>query len=461
MYLLSKIKWTLALVLFTGLGFQALAQTNDTPMSAYQWKGKKTLAQEGYVVLKSGKRLDGIISLKGSPQYVEEINYEGNGRQFLLPVSALASYGLQGNNKSEGGTSATSYGPINESPASMYEWKLVGEVMEKEIHVSVPRDGYVEMRNGKRYEGVLKLKKKAGVLTNFEVKTSSGKEKGKIQEVSRYGYNMSKEELEQQQFEAMKLDYYPGKLISEDTETEGEIAIVPMAGKFYGKGVLFKTKNGKIKEFKADAVDVVIQRVEGKERKMIAVKGAIVEEEFHGKNFMLYRNPQPTTVNNFASSLVKSGAQMGTSIAAGAIANKDAEKRGYESNMDSIIRVASTEELIAIQEGMIGLAGYSSKEDFMERAPDGSLKSNVAAIDLALIGREIGASDLEIFNKEWIIKNLQTGEETVVYKNDFDDLMEPLLKGCYEYLTMEKSDQRACRNWNNLHQTLQMLDNCY
>ncbi|MFK7748983.1 MAG: hypothetical protein AB8B65_11365 [Kordia sp.] len=57
------------------------AQTSETPLTDYQWKRKKTKKEAGFVVLKSGKRLEGTISLKGSTTSISEVIFEGDGKK--------------------------------------------------------------------------------------------------------------------------------------------------------------------------------------------------------------------------------------------------------------------------------------------------------------------------------------------------------------------------------------------
>lgn len=134
------------------------AQTNESPAGAYQWKRGKTELQPGYVVLKSGKRMDGKISLIGSAELIKEVEFMGDQKYLTFPVASLKSYGLTNVNPNASAT--VGGGPVNESPESMYEWLNRGTVMEKVIEVTTPRAGYVVLRNGTRFEGELKLRKK-------------------------------------------------------------------------------------------------------------------------------------------------------------------------------------------------------------------------------------------------------------------------------------------------------------
>ena len=103
------------LVLLFIFGNQVIAQTSETPLSDYTWKRGKTQPAEGFVVLKSGKRLEGTIVLKGSERGVEEVVFEGEGKEIDFPVAALQSYGLNKSTSSDGQNN-TANGPISDSP---------------------------------------------------------------------------------------------------------------------------------------------------------------------------------------------------------------------------------------------------------------------------------------------------------------------------------------------------------
>src|SRR5688572_17133707 len=70
------------------------AQKNETPSEYYKWKGKKTEFQEGYVVLRSGKKIEGKISVKSGYSEITLLDQSGKEITFDSPVKSLAAFGL-------------------------------------------------------------------------------------------------------------------------------------------------------------------------------------------------------------------------------------------------------------------------------------------------------------------------------------------------------------------------------
>ncbi len=440
------------------------AQNSETPLTDYQWKRNKTKKEAGFVVLKSGKRLEGTIILKGSKAGINEVIFEGDGKKIDFPVAALKSYGLLRESAVSGGstTTAVASGPISDSPESMYEWLDGGTVMGKKVENSKKREGYVILKDGTRHDGELRLRKKDGVILTYIVRAKGKKkQKGKMAEVARYGYTVSEEQVKQENLEKLADDFYNGSVTTADGTTTGKVSQVNISGKFYAKKILLKDAAGKLSEYDSKTVTSFTQEIDGETKKYIIYDDAFIEEEFNGKTFQLFRNPNPTTTNKFLTGLVKETAAIGSNALAQEMAKKDAKDNNYTTNMDSIIRVSTPEQLMAIRDSFAKLGGYNTYQEALDKSDNESLKNNINAIELALAGNEIRNSEGGLLNKEWIILNKATGEKTVVYRGDYKNRIEPLLKGCYEYLSLDRSDQRKFEKWRNLAETVKMLDGCY
>jgi len=437
------------------------AQTNESPAGAYQWKRGKTDFQQGYVVLKSGKRMDGKISLIGSADYVTEVAYEGDGKELKFPVASLKSYGLT--NVNPNATTSVGGAPVNESPESMYEWRNMGIVMGKAIESTIPRNGYVLHRNGTKYEGELKLRRKDGVLEDIEVKTPSGKEKFDAKDIARYGLTISEAEVVQAKLnrEQNSKRSFPGSIITAGGKTTGEVTLMRGPGVRNFDRIIFKDGSGTLAEYTSTNITGFTYVNKGVETKYTVIEKVFVPEGFNGNTFQLYRNPNPTTINERATALVKSAVAVGTSAASTAVVKADQKRNDYVSNMDSVIRVSSTEELIELRDQLAQLGGYETAQEAIENSDNESLKANLGALELAIQGRQETSAPGGILNIEWVIFNKITNEKTIVYKNDYKDQIEVLLMGCDKYLELAKPMQNDLQKWDNLDKTVKFLDGCY
>lgn len=436
-----------------------IAQTNDSPENLYSWKNsKKTELQSGYVVLRSGKKLEGQISLNGPYSAVTEIRYVGDGKDISFPAAALSSYGL--NVRSTQGSTApmTQAGIVSDSPESLYEWNNGGVIMNKVVTNSTPREGYVVTKGGQKVEGMLRVQRRDEELWSFQIKNGKDKQKFKAEEVSRYGLSVSADEIEQANLSKVAIAYYDG-VVQADREISGKVGLVRSG--FKVEKVILETPDGMKSEYTTANAGGFRATIEGQEKTYIPVDEVFVLEEFNGTVFQLYRNPNPTTINQFATGLVKTGVEAGTQAAAGEMVRQDAKKNNYVTNLDSVIRVSSKEELIELRDRLVQIGGYTSADELNESSSNESLKNTVNAIEVAIAGKELAESDEGIYNKEWIILDKNTGTKTVIYRSDYKKLIEPLLFGCYEYLSLDKSAQKEHQKWKNLMNTLSFLDKCY
>jgi hypothetical protein len=445
--------------LFATSAASVVAQVNESPAGAYQWKKNKTELQDGYVVLKSGKKMEGKISLKGAPTAVSEIEFKGEGKELDFPIASLKAYGLLGVN-ANASNSATA-GPINESPESMYEWRSMGIVMNKEIHSTTPRQGYMVLKDGTRYEGELKLRKKDNVLEDFEVKTESGKQKADVSKVARYGYTISEAEVAQINLAKQVKTSLPGTIFNGSGNLAGEITIKPSANRFASQKIIFTGRDGKLTEYEPASIKGFSVNNKGKEVRFTSLENVFVKELYSGNTFHVYMNPKPTSINTFATSLAKGAMQMGTAAVSTAVVKADAKKNNYTTNMDSIIRVSSTEDLIALRDAWANAAGYDNADEVLEQSDNESLKANIGALELAIAGREASSAPGGILNEEWVIFNKITNEKTIVYKNEFKNQIDVLLMGCDKYLEIPKNQQNEMQKWNNFSSTMKFLDGCY
>lgn len=172
----------LLFIIFSLLTVSLFAQVNETAIERYLWTKKGTEPQDGYVILKSGKRMDGMIQLKGSIGEIKKIILVKDGKEIELDLASLSAYGLN-------------IGPLyNDSPEEMYEWKNGStSTMNGKTTVNTftkDKKGYVILNNGKRIEGMLHLNSENGILDEIVVKNEvDGKQVFKPAHVAHYGLN--------------------------------------------------------------------------------------------------------------------------------------------------------------------------------------------------------------------------------------------------------------------------------
>lgn len=158
------------------------AQINDTPLDRYVWGKKRTEMEDGYIILRNGKRLDGKIQLAGRPDAINKIIFIKDEKELELDPANIKAYGLN--------VSLL----VNESPDEMYGWRTGGTALvngvERTPSSTKNMKGYIVLLNGKRKEGILHLNAVNGQLTEFVIRTEEeGKLIFKPAEVSRYGLN--------------------------------------------------------------------------------------------------------------------------------------------------------------------------------------------------------------------------------------------------------------------------------
>lgn len=221
------IKYTLISII-SFISIVLVAQTDETP-GLYTWKGKKTIAEKGYVVLKSDKKLEGNIILKGSQSNITGLHYSGDGKEIDFPLTALKAYGLTvGGSSSNPNEKVNSGSAICDNNVNLFIWRDMGEVMGKKIETTKPRNGYIIKRNGERVEGSLQIKKSDGKIVEFKLKTEKGKEKLDFNQVSNYGLLMTIDELTksgEKKFNDEARNFYTGTVFLNDgSEKNGLIA---------------------------------------------------------------------------------------------------------------------------------------------------------------------------------------------------------------------------------------------
>ena len=90
---------------------------DESPPEYYQWNGKKTEFQDGYIVLRSGKRLEGAISVKRDKSEITLKDATGKKITFDSPATSLLAFGL-----------IIPQIAVSETPMELYNWRSLKEV---------------------------------------------------------------------------------------------------------------------------------------------------------------------------------------------------------------------------------------------------------------------------------------------------------------------------------------------
>lgn len=322
------------------------SQTNDSPLSAYKWKGKKTELQDGYVVLKSDKRLDGQISLIGDVSNVTHVNYVGDGKDIELPVAALKNYGVV---TATGETVQVKRVALPASTKDLFQWRTINEAEGNVTENTKPRNGYVILMDGNRLDGEIQLKRKNGHFNEIKLKTESDKHKFKPSEVQDYGLALTIDELTKggdKTYKDEAKNFHDGKVaLNNGSEMTGLVAFTQKyqttIGDTYGDVMFAENKDAVIKTFKDSEVKFVTQMIDGDEVKYTLFDGGFVStaemEDANYSDFFKMLNPGTITM--------KDGSQLKGNISK--LSNKkinyqDAEGVYTEMGSDNIQRIDVT-----------------------------------------------------------------------------------------------------------------------
>lgn len=540
------------------LAISALTQVNESEANLYDWGKKKTELQPGYVILKSGKRMDGKISLVGSPGSVKQIMVlkEGSSEPIELSPESLKAYGLSISNAE------------CETDWELFQWGMASTStnaagVSKQMVKSKSRNGYVILTDGKRVNGLLQIKMVNDAVSEIELESITGKNEYKCYDLKAYGLEVTMNDLtnngkrvykdESRNFHdgtitlndgsvrkgyiafksrnyinnnrpSMGYTYgtpfftasptdivmiFPTAEVTEITQGIGGVTsrFVPFDGgfvnitdlanlrekdprknfnkgelfmsdgsrwsgqlmqekdpmHFYALSVMFKDDANKLTRIYPDQVLKFTQELEGIPTTFIPEQGTFVEEMFRGKTFILIRNPFPTTTNEFLTGLAGATASVGGQVAANSMVKKGKSEEDQQQFNDQI-NAMSTEELAATAkymndsrddyQKMLQANGFTSEEAIKE------YDRTTAAITTAMMGREV-ASAIDIKKKEWIFLNAQSKEKTIVTKDDYNKLIEPLLQSCEDYLLLPKSEQKIFKDFDNIRETIVFIDKCY
>jgi hypothetical protein len=557
-------------LLLSALFLSTFAQKNETYAGYYNWKGKKTEFQDGYVVLKSGKKMTGKISLKGSPGAIEEFVFSDGTKEVTIPSVSIAAYGLTGFVNPEPAK------PSAPPPMSVAdcdpEFFIMSDVTTSNgvgmpvRSTTKPRNGYVVLRNGTRIEGELKIIYYDGNLNNFEIKNDQGKEDLFWDKVKNYGVNLTIADITDdgkkvfdepgrnfregtiettdggvrtgivgfyrttnidpkqpslgryysailftttktgilepvseanvskvtQEVYGVRYEYMPYEVgfvektqfdqldYKDETKMfqEGEItlddgtvlqgSVLQQKGSlgWFSSSILFKDPAGNTRKYSPMTATAFTQKIDGKPTKFMGYKGAFVELMFEGNNFQLFRNPYPTSVNEFFTGLAQIGTQIAGTVVQDELAKNtlppNASKEDMQQRVDDVQRKVKSMSVPELQSFVQQCSDAKGAVDVRVGAtPFQKLMNQLIGIATAEMAMRAAVGSIEIKKKEWIFLNRKTEEELVVTLKGYGDQVEPLLGSCPEFLLMSKKEQNQINNFDAIDQAIRMLDKCY
>jgi hypothetical protein len=210
---------------------------NETA-EAFKWQVKQSLGTQvdsaiqesvsmpGYVVTSDGNKIEGKISLVREYGFITEISIkrEKEKKEVFAPHQ-VSQYGTSGtpvaratpgpkalgsNSGNEKVMQASTNNPyqssidklplavntaVNESSEEYFEWVMGMGTPGKNTEKSVPKDGYVRLKDGKELKGELQIKRlntkdSKYYLSEFQIKNATGKFLYTQEEVVAYGINM-------------------------------------------------------------------------------------------------------------------------------------------------------------------------------------------------------------------------------------------------------------------------------
>lgn len=241
------------------VGFPCLAQTNESSTTLYQWKGKKTTFDKGYVVMKTGQRLEGSIS--ATENFAMIIYKDANGKESEFPARSLLAFGLSMPNA------------IGETPDEFYRWGALGSFLTKDekglqiwVDLSKAVPGYIKLRTGNILIGAIQLRKSNGLVDEIKIFGSSGKEKYGLYEVSAYGIDLTVDQITKggkATYAEKERNFHPGYVVTLDgIKKEGKLAymkVVEASAEYYG--VFVAGQSGSVVLYPKSGLKEIVQNI--------------------------------------------------------------------------------------------------------------------------------------------------------------------------------------------------------
>lgn len=208
--------------------------------------------------------------------------------------------------------------------------------------------------------------------------------------------------------------------------------------------VVFVSKDNKLDRIKAQTEELAyfVMKIAGTERKFIPQQHGIKAFSGPGYDFVEVMEPsgvysycvntKPTHLKKGITNLVKGTMNTVGDVGQVALANEVA-KQQIRSDMEAGADV-----------GTAVVSGAQAQKETLEKTQG-----------MVQVGDEGG-----IYHKEWIVMNNKTGEQLVVFKDNYTDEMKALLAQCISYTSLEKKELRRLTDLDYLGDAVKFLNGC-
>ncbi|MCB0761825.1 MAG: hypothetical protein KDC12_09915 [Flavobacteriales bacterium] len=509
-----KLVYRAALLLFcSGTFAVANAQTNDTPEKFYLWGKKSTSLQSGYVVLKSGTKLDGKISLSGAPGHVNEITIvNSEGKEKTLPANSLDSYGLY------------VVEPICDTPVELFKWGMAssstngkGETTNKRKSKAQP--GYLYSGDGTKWEGQLQIKEINGGWVEYTIENESGEHEFLIGDVGHFGLLLTMDDMGKKNgddYNDPARNFQKGWIETEkDGRIEGFIAMVGIAKLNNNKyeGIHYAASESAIVDYySAQSFDRAGQIIDGVETVYQPFEDGVVSLE----DFLARAEGANDVTKSFQEGYVvllggtrvdgqirqnkHLGSWFGNSVT---ILDKDELLKSYSpSQIDFFVQnFEGKEHKYIVDQGVLvellnegntfwfyrnpfpttsykflsdvagaltqaavdtlaKAAAYNAVGNAIEGKND-NLQEDIENISEAHAAGSELASAIDIKRKEYIVWNRTRNEKTIFNTKNYDEKINEVLMGCEKFIFMDKDEQKPYLKFDNAEMAFEFINECY
>lgn len=428
------------------------AQVNTSQEGNYKIRSSAdrylTQFQNGYAIIKDGTRFDGQISLfGGSYQNLYRVKIKSGDETYNLPMRSLKEFGLSDN-------------LINDTP-DQWDWvtmdkvKLMGDpnapTKPSNTRKASTNYGYVVTKAGTIYQGkitVVEVKKK---IDRFTMKTVK-KEKFKFEaaELSNFGVgeygSAVVEEIENEEEEivssvvAEEVGYLSTKpsgdsgdgngyvITSSGERIEGAVSVTAPNKVWFATDVTVTTGSGEVQNYTNDgSLNKVVFTSNGQERELVNFENEYVEVLHREGQLVHFRNPHPTTRST--------GGDLANVLVGAAAEGADQE-----------IRREALKQEIKQQGNDVNISEVANKAN--------NIQNSSGQGDVDWTSQDL----IKLYAKEYVLLNEKTGKYAIYIPGRNYNQVEGELMGSFEYLKMEKDQQKALSKMESPKSTMQFLN---